>query len=67
MERGELLNREEAAKYLDVKPQTLACWACTRRYGLRYIKVGRNVRYRRSDLDRFLEARTVGAGEPATP
>jgi len=56
-----LLTREEAAKYLDVKPQTLACWATTKRYGLRYIKIGRSVRYRKADLDRFLEARTVGA------
>jgi len=57
---SELLNRAEAATYLDVKPQTLACWATTRRYGLRYVKVGRNVRYRKADLDRFLESRTVG-------
>jgi len=66
MANSELWNREEAAAYLDVKPQTLACWASTRRYGLRYIKVGRNVRYRRSDLDRFLESRVVGAAETAT-
>jgi excisionase family DNA binding protein len=55
-----LLTREEAAAYLDVKPQTLACWATTKRYGLKYIRVGRNVRYRQADLDRFLAARTVG-------
>ena len=60
MANSELLNREAAAAYLDVKPQTLACWASTRRYSLRYIRVGRNVRYRKSDLDRFLDARTVG-------
>jgi excisionase family DNA binding protein len=56
-----LLTRDQAATYLDVKPQTLACWASTKRYGLRYIKIGRCVRYRKADLDRFLEARTVGA------
>jgi excisionase family DNA binding protein len=61
MANSELLTREDAAAYLDVKPQTLACWASTKRYGLRYVKVGRNVRYRKADLDRFLEARTVGA------
>jgi len=63
MTNSGLLTREEAATYLDVKPQTLACWATNRRYGLRYIKIGRSVRYRQSDLDRFLEARTVGAAE----
>ena len=62
MATSELLNREDAAAYLDVKPQTLACWASTKRYpGLRYVKVGRCVRYRKSDLDAFLAARTVGA------
>jgi len=61
MTSSELLSREEAAAYLDLKPQTLACWASTRRYNLRFVKVGRNVRYRKVDLDRFIEARTVGA------
>lgn len=62
----ELLTRKQAADYLGLKAQTLACWASTRRYGLRYIRVGRNVRYRQRDLDAFLDARTVGAAEPAT-
>ena len=61
MTSSELLNRSEAAAYLDLKPQTLACWASTRRYNLRFVKVGRCVRYRKRDLDAFLEARTVGA------
>jgi len=66
MTKSELLTREEAAEYLGLAVQTLAAWASTRRYSLRYVKVGRNVRYRKSDLDRFLEARTVGPAEPAT-
>lgn len=61
MANSEPLNREDAAAYLDVKPQTLACWASTKRYGLRYTKRGRCVRYRKADLDRFIESRTVGA------
>ena len=61
MTSSELLNREEAAAYLGLKPGTLACWASTRRYNLRFVKVGRNVRYRKRDLDAFLDARTVGA------
>lgn len=56
----ELLSREDAAKYLSVKPQTLALWACTKRYDLPFVKVGRSVRYRREDLDAFLQSRTVG-------
>lgn len=51
-----LMTREEAARYLGVAAGTLAVWACTGRYDLRPLKVGRRlVRYRRSDLDRFLE------------
>jgi excisionase family DNA binding protein len=57
----ELLTREEAAQYLGVKPQTLSVWATTKRYHLPYIKVGTLVRYRLSDLEKFLESRTVGA------
>ncbi len=55
-----LLKRREAAAFLGVKPQTLALWASAKRYGLPYIKVGRSVRYRKSDLLAFLERRTVG-------
>lgn len=50
-----LLDRKSAAKYLNVSPGTLAVWDCTKRYDLKQLKVGRTVRYRRSDLDRFLE------------
>lgn len=56
-----LLTREQAAEYLGIKPQTLAVWALTQRYNLPMVKVGRCVRYRRSDLEAFLERRTVGA------
>ena len=51
-----LLDRKTAAKYLAVSPGTLAVWDCTKRYDLKPIKVGRAVRYRRADLDAFLNA-----------
>lgn len=50
-----LLNRKEAARYLRTSPGTLAVWDCTKRYNLRPLKVGRAVRYRKTDLDKFLE------------
>jgi hypothetical protein len=50
-----LMCRKAAAKYLNISPGTLAVWDCTKRYDLKPIKVGRAVRYRRSNLDRFLE------------
>lgn len=49
-----LLTRKEAAAYINYSPGTLAVWDCTRRYNLRPIKIGRSVRYRKSDLDQFL-------------
>jgi len=58
--RSELLTREEAAAFLGVKTQTLSVWATTKRYDLPFIKVGSLVRYRRSDLEKFLDDRTVG-------
>jgi excisionase family DNA binding protein len=54
------MNREDAAAYIGVRPQTLAVWCVTGRYGLKMVKVGRSVRYRQSDLDAWLERRTVG-------
>lgn len=59
--RQKLLTEAEAADYLSVEPQTLCAWRCTRRYNLRFIKVGRLVRYRFEDLEAFLAERTVGA------
>ena len=54
-----LMNREDAAKYLGICPQTLAVWAVTGRYNLPMVRVGRAVRYRQSDLDAFIDRRTV--------
>jgi len=57
----ELLDTEPAASYLGIKGHTLEVWRCTGRYNLPFLRVGRRVKYRRADLDRFLESRTVGA------
>jgi excisionase family DNA binding protein len=51
----ELLSRRQAAEYLGVTEQTLAIWKCTKRYDLPFVKVGRLVKYRRSDLNAFIE------------
>jgi len=58
---ADLLTNEEAAAYLGLKPGTLDVWRSTKRYSLPYIKVGRLVRYRKSDLDRFLVEQTRSA------
>lgn len=58
-----LLTRKEAAEYLGVRPRTLDVWACTHRYKLKYIKVGRLAKYRKEDLDSFLIDNTVTYAE----
>ena len=61
MPEDALLNRDEAAAILGLKPTTLAIWACTGRNDLPYIKVGSRVRYRRTDLEEWLRRRTTGS------
>jgi excisionase family DNA binding protein len=56
-----LLTTQQTADLLGVKPTTLEVWRSTARYPLAFVKVGRNVRYRRSAIEAFLEARTVAA------
>lgn len=53
----ELWNETRTAGFLDVETATLQRWRWLGR-NLRYIKVGRCVRYRRSDVEAFLEANT---------
>lgn len=64
---SEMLTPEQAAEYLGLKPQTLAVWRSTGRYSIPFVKVGRNTRYRKADLDKFLEQRTIAhTGETAS-
>ena len=58
-----LLTREQAAAYLGLKPQTLASWVVRHIQGPPFIKVGRSVRYRRTDLDRWLDSQVVSPGK----
>jgi len=57
----ELLSRKEAADYLGVTEQTLAIWKCTGRCNLTYVKIGRLVKYRRSDLNAFINRNSSGS------
>lgn len=54
-----MMTRKEAAEYLGVEPRTLANWASAGTYHLPYVKYGNIVRYRKSDLDAFIESRLV--------
>lgn len=57
-EKSNLVDEKAAADILGVSGGTLSVWRSTGRYALPYVKVGRRVRYRLSDLEKWLEQRT---------
>ncbi|MBC8737567.1 helix-turn-helix domain-containing protein [Paraburkholderia sp. UCT31] len=59
MTMGELLDDVKTAVALGVSPNTLANWRATKRYPLPYVKVGRLVRYRLSDIEAFIASNLV--------
>jgi transposase-like protein len=54
----ELLSTEAAARRLDVTPGTLSVWRSTKRYPLRFVKIGRKIRYTSADVEAFIQSRT---------
>lgn len=52
----EFLNTKQAAEYLGLKPNTLDIWRQVGK-GPAFVKVGRYVRYRRRDIDTWIESR----------
>jgi len=55
-----LISSEEAANILDLKPSTLSQmrWRGDRR--LPYVKLGKSVKYKRSDIEAFINKNTIG-------
>jgi hypothetical protein len=54
-----LLSTTEAARALRISPATLAVWRVRGRgCGLRFLKVGRSVRYTPEDIRKFLDRRS---------
>lgn len=51
--RDGLMRIEEAAEYLGFAKQTLRNWVSDGR--IPYVKIGRSVRFRRSELDEWVE------------
>lgn len=54
----DLVDETVAAQILDVTPGTLQVWRSTGRHSIPFVKVGRNVRYRRTDLEAWLRSHT---------
>jgi hypothetical protein len=57
-----LLVPEDAANFLGFKASTLANDRCTRKIGIPFLKFGRTVRYRLSDLEKFVASRGMTEG-----
>lgn len=56
---SDLLNEREAAQLLSISPATMNRWRCER-VGPDFLRVSRRaIRYRRCDLERWLESRRV--------
>jgi len=61
LDQAILLDAAEAAALLRISPKTLAVWRATGRVKQPpYIKIGRAVRYRRTDLDEYVAANRHG-------
>ena len=55
---ADLLTPEQAAQALGLSVKTLAVWRSTGRHALPFIRCGGRVRYRRSDVDAWLESQS---------
>ena len=58
------MTTREAADYLRLKQQTLHNWRCLGQ-GPSFVKVGRLVRYRLSDLEEYLDRQTTEGALPS--
>jgi len=58
-ESAQILSPDDVARDYGIPKTTQYVWNCSNRYGWRdlTIKVGRNTRYRRSDIESWLSAR----------
>ena len=59
----QLLNRDEAARFLRLSPGTLANWQSTQRMKIPCLKLGRKIFYRERDLAKWIESRAMNLQE----
>lgn len=62
---AELVDDKTAAALIQVSPGTLSVWRSTGRYQLPFVKVGAKVRYKRCDLQAWLDSRYRASGATA--
>jgi excisionase family DNA binding protein len=52
-----LLSVNDVAEYLDVPKSTIRYWCFTKK--LRHYKIGRHLKFEKSDIDKFLESNLI--------
>jgi hypothetical protein len=62
-----VLDNEQAATYLGLAGSTLTTWRCTREVQIPFVRLGRRIVYRLTDLDAFLAANIDGAPAGRAP
>jgi len=60
-----LLTPFEVATYIGVSENTLSVWRCVGRYEIPFVKIGRLVRYKRTDLEVWISSRTHASSTAA--
>jgi hypothetical protein len=67
-ESNALLPPIEVSRLLHVSVGTLAVWRCEKRYALKFVRIGRKILYRASDIEAFIKARTQpGVAQDSRP
>ena len=56
-----LLNTDQVANLLGIKPHTLAVARCDGSNNIPYFKIGRSVRYRKAEIEAYLLQQQRGA------
>ena len=64
----DLMSDAQAELYVDgaIKRQTFALWRTTNK-GPKFVRLGRNIRYRRADLDDWLRQNTINPAAIGAP
>jgi excisionase family DNA binding protein len=57
IDNNQLVDNKTAAEILQISHRTLMIWRSSGRYGIPYIKIGTKVRYKRGDLQAWLDSR----------
>jgi excisionase family DNA binding protein len=58
-EQDTLTDTEGAAQLLHIPANTLRKWRCTGENNIPFVKIGRQVKYRTSDLLDYIESHTI--------